>query len=610
MKLPLRIPVILFFLLVGLLLPPWAVISQQLISQPLQSQPPKNYMATGSGGAVASVDARATQIGIDVLRQGGNAVDAAIATAAALGVVEPFSAGIGGGGFMVIYSQETDQAITLDGREEAPATVTPDVFTDPDSPTGEPLPFFPNRISSGLAVGVPGSPLNWETALRRYGSLSLAEALAPAIALAENGFEVDATFAAQVARNQERFAAFTSTRDLYLPNGAPPAVGSTFYNPDLAKTYRLLAEEGSNVFYRGEISEAIVDTVQNPPSVVNPSFEPLPGGMTLADLDRYEVRVRPPVEFAYRGYRFYGMGLPSSGGVTVAQTLNLLSEEALGALEAAEAQHVILEAERLAYGDRNAYLGDPEYVDVPLEGLLNPQYASQRRLEIPLQAPENVADFRAAPGNPLPFQSDPSPSRTAPVSVVSQVDSQEGLSTTHLTVADRFGYVVAYTLTIETTGGSGIVVPGYGFLLNNELTDFDPVVPHPNTPEAGKRPRSSMAPTIVVASDGSVLAFGSPGGSTIITTVLGIATNLLDFGLSLEEAIAAPRLSQRNSGVTLAEKALENSPLAAALRELGHELSYTEEIGAATGVFVNRNGAMTAMAEPVRRGGGSGMTAQ
>ncbi|MEM8613410.1 MAG: gamma-glutamyltransferase, partial [Cyanobacteria bacterium P01_H01_bin.105] len=224
----------------------------------------KAPVANGHGGAVASVDQAATGIGIEVLRQGGNAVDAAVATAAALGVTEPFSAGIGGGGFMVIYLHDQDRIITLDGREEAPAAVTTDLFRDPESAAGETLPFFPNRISSGLAVGVPGTPLNWETALARYGTLSLAEALTPAIELAESGFNVDETFVQQVSRNRERFGAFISTQQLYLPNGEPPAVGSRFKNPDIAKAYRLLANQGVNSFYRGDIAQAIVDTVQSP----------------------------------------------------------------------------------------------------------------------------------------------------------------------------------------------------------------------------------------------------------------------------------------------------------------------------------------------------------
>ncbi|MGF1458514.1 MAG: gamma-glutamyltransferase [Leptolyngbyaceae cyanobacterium] len=560
----------------------------------------------GTGGAVASVDEQATQIGLGVLRSGGNAVDAAIATAAAVGVTDPFSAGIGGGGFMVIYDPDKNAVITLDGREVAPAATTPDLFQDPENSPGELLPFYPNRITSGLAVGVPGTPLNWVTALQRYGTRSLAEVLQPAIILAESGFTVDATFAAQIEQNQERFAAFTSTRDLYLPGGNVPAVGSLFLNPYLAATYRRLATAGINDFYRGEIAEAIANTVQQPPVVESPPFKVWPGRLTTADLDRYQVRVRPALASTYRGYRLFGMGLPSSGGVTVAQTLALLEGLDLSQMDRGTALHWLIEAQRLAFSDRNAYLGDPEYVDVPLAGLLSSDYIEARRAQLSPTAPAAGATDRAVPGNPLPYQQDPSPSLTAMPTVTPTVDP-EGLSTTHITVVDANGMVVSYTLTLESTGGSGIVVPGYGFILNNELTDFNATAPHPNVPEPGKRPRSSMAPTIAIAPDGSVLAFGSPGGSTIITTVLGIVVNIIDFGMDLETAIAAPRLSQRNTGATSLERAFEYTNLGEALLTLGHQLAYTDEIGAATGILVNPNGLITAVAEPQRRGGGKAL---
>jgi gamma-glutamyltranspeptidase/glutathione hydrolase len=555
---------------------------------------------------VATEDARATQIGIDVLKRGGNAIDAAVAAAAALGVTDPFSGGIGGGGFMVIYLKDSDRIITLDGREQAPASAQVDMFKDPDSPTGVVLPFSPNRISSGAAVGVPGTPLEWTEALSRYGTLSLSEALQPALALAENGFAVDDNFAAQVTQNQARFAAFTSTQALYLPDGKPPAVGVQFKNSDLAKAYRLLAAQGVNAFYRGEIAAAIAQTVQQPPAVAQPPFRVIPGGMTLADLDRYEVRVRPPTVTTYRGYTLYGMGLPSSGGITTGEVLSILEGFDLGEGNRAQAWHTVLEAERLAFADRNAYLGDPEYVDVPLAGLRSADFVQTRWAMIGDRAPEAGKDFRAVPGNPLPYQRDPSPSMTVPPPVV-QAEGPAGTSTTHLVVSDRQGNLVSYTLTLESIGGSGMVVPGYGFILNNELTDFDPVSPHPNAPEPGKRPRSSMAPTIIHSPEGDLLALGSPGGSTIITTVVGLAVNLIDFGLTLPEAIAAPRLSQRNTGMTQVDGGFEQTAIAQALAALGHVLEPVPEIGAAAGLIVHPDGTTLAAAEPTRRGGGTAM---
>lgn len=580
----------------------WQVFAQ---ISPSRSNPEVNAVATGRGGAVATVDPLATQIGIEVLKAGGNAIDATVATAAALGVVEPFSAGVGGGGFMVIYLKETGEVITLDGRETAPESATVDMFQDPDSPTGEPLPFSPNRISSGVAVGVPGTVRQWQEALDRYGTISLQQALQPAIALAEQGFAVDPVFARQIEQNQSRFAAFTSTRDLYLPSGQPPQVGTTFRNPDLANAYRLIAQ-GVHGFYRGNLAAAIVQTVQNPPVVTDPPFRVIPGGMTLADLDRYEVRLRPAVATNYHGYQVYGMGLPSSGGVTPGEVLEILEGFDLSNLDPVKTWHSVIEAERLAFADRNQYLGDPEYVDAPVPGLLSPDYAQMRRAEIGDRAPETGRDFRATAGNPFPYYSDPSPSMSTPLRTV-QVSDHEGISTTHLTVADRLGNVVSYTFTLEAIGGSGIVVPGYGFILNNELTDFDPTSPHPNSPEPEKRPRSSMAPTIAFAPDGTVLAFGSPGGSTIITTVLGIAVHLMDLGLSLPEAIAAPRISQRNGGATQVDSGFEQSEIGQGLIALGHILEPMPEIGAATGVVITPEGRMSAAAEPIRRGGGSAM---
>jgi gamma-glutamyltranspeptidase / glutathione hydrolase len=562
-------------------------------------------VAMGRGGAVASVDRQATEIGIEVLKKGGNAIDAAVATAAVLGVTEPFSAGIGGGGFMVIYNKADDQVITLDGREQAPASASVEMFNDPD--TGELLPLSPNRISSGLAVGVPGTLLTWTEALARYGTLSLAQALAPAIALAEKGFSVDATFARQIQENQARFSAFQSTRDLYMPMGAPPTVGSISKNPDLAKTYRLVAES-PNEFYRGKIGKAIVQTVQHPPTVENPPFVVLPGAMTTADLNDYDLHVRTPVAIDYRGYKLYGVGLPSSGSITSGQALKLLEGFDLTSLERSQALNKLIEAERIAFADRAAFLGDPEFVDAPVAGLLSPKYADLRRSEVGDRALAGGRDAKATAGNPLPFQSDPSPSFAA--LTAAQISDHEGLSTTHLTVTDRFGNVVSYTLTIEATGGSGMVVPGYGFILNNELTDFDPTRPHPNAPEPQKRPRSSMTPTIAFAPDGTVIAFGSPGGSTIITTFLGIATNLIDFKLPIDQAIAAPRISQRNGGVTQVERGFDSTELGQALSALGHVLEPVPEMGAATGIMIRPDQTMTAAAEPARRGGGTAMTVQ
>lgn len=445
----------------------------------------------------------------------------------------------------------------------------------------------------------------WSEALRRYGTWKLKNALRPAIALAQKGFKVDATFVSQIQQNQARFAAFTSTKALYLPKGQPPAVGSIFKNPDLAKTYQLLASQDMKGFYQGQLGKAIIETVQHPPTVAKPPFPVISGGLTMADLGRYQVKLRPPIMTTYHGYKIYSMGLPSSGGTTSKEVMNIVADFNLSSLDRVKAWHRIIEAERLAFADRNQFIGDPQYVNVPLQGLLSREFAKTRRQLIGDRAPD--PEFRALPGNPLPFQTDASSSMTT-IHPVVKTNQPYDHSTTHLTVADRFGNIVSYTSTLESIGGSGIVVPGYGFILNNELTDFDLTPDHPNRPEPGKRPRSSMSPTITFAPNGFITAYGSPGGSTIITTVLGIGFNQMDFGLSLADAIAAPRISQRNEGVTQVDQGLEKMDLGKGLITLGHVLEPIPEIGAATGITISPEGRMIAAAEPVRRGGGSAMT--
>ena len=281
--------------------------------------------ATGYGGAVATVDADATRVAIDVLREGGNAVDAAVAAAATLGVTEPFSAGVGGGGFFLFYDARSRRVSTIDGRESAPATATETMFVNPA--TGLPYAFQEARVS-GLSVGVPGTPRTWDAALRRWGTMSMAEALRPAIEIARQGFVVDATFNSQVADNLTAFGQFSSTRALYLPGGAPPAVGSVFRNPELAETYSQIARRGVRAFYRGDIARDIVSTVQDPPLAEPPvppwAFPIRPGEMRLSDLSRYDVQFPRPTQVDYRGLQVYGMPPPSSGGSTVGEALNIL----------------------------------------------------------------------------------------------------------------------------------------------------------------------------------------------------------------------------------------------------------------------------------------------
>ena len=557
--------------------------------------------ATGYGGAVASVDPTATAAGLKVLRDGGNAVDAALAVAATLGVTEPFSSGIGGGGFFVYYDARTGRVSTLDGRETAPRTMNATSFVDPA--TGLPLAFQEARVS-GLSAGVPGSLATWDSAARRWGSRPLSSALRPAAQVARDGFTVDATFNQQVKDNLAVFSQFGPTAELFLPGGAPPAVGSTLRNPDLAATYDLVARRGTGVFYNGEVGRDIVSTVQHPPVVANPSqpwaFPIRPGGMTIDDLRSYDVRRPDPTKISYRGYDVYGMATPSSGGSTVSEALNILETSDLRKLPKTQALHRYLEASALAFADRNRYVGDDTSRSV-LNTLLTDRFAKSRACNI------DPAKAATKPVQPGPLDASGCRGTTGGAT------NDQGKSTTNLTVADRWGNVVEYTLTIEQIGGNGIVVPGRGFLLNNELTDFNftntqAPAEDPNLPAPGKRPRSSMAPTIVLLHGKPFLALGSPGGSTIITTVLQILVNRLDLGMDLPTALAAPRATQRNTATVTAEPAFISSPEGQALAALGHTYTPMAEIGAATAIEFLGRGKLLASAEPVRRGTGSAGT--
>ncbi|MFE9401122.1 gamma-glutamyltransferase [Streptomyces sp. NPDC006530] len=580
-----------------------AVAASVAAAPPTTAAPPgrtpaKVPEAVGYGGAVSSVDADASAAGLEVLREGGNAVDAAVATAAALGVTEPYSSGIGGGGYFVYYDAASRSVHTLDGRETAPASATSSLFLE----NGKPLPFA-DAVTSGLGVGTPGTPATWDRALDAWGSKSLKTVLKPAERIARDGFTVDDTFRSQTKDNQARFADFPDTAKLFLPGGRLPVVGSTFKNPELARTYQELGRKGVGALYRGDIGADIVRTVRKPPVDPASTRKVRPGDLTEKDLRAYEATFRAPTKVGYRGLDVYGMAPSSSGGTTVGEALNILERTDLSKASDVQYLHHYIEASRIAFADRGRWVGDPAFEKVPTKGLLSQRFADSRACLIKDDA---VLTSPLAPGDP---------SRPAPCgsSGVASPTTYEGDNTTHLTVADKWGNVVAYTLTIEQTGGSAITVPGRGFLLNNELTDFsfapaNPAVHDPNLPGPGKRPRSSISPTIVLDRHGKpVLALGSPGGATIITTVLQTLTNHLDRGMPLVEAIAAPRASQRNAPRTELEPALYNSALRGRLEALGHSFTLNPEIGAATGVQRLPDGRWLAAAETVRRGGGSAL---
>ena len=478
---------------------------------------------------------------------------------------------------------------TIDGRETAPAAMTPTSFWA----NGVPLPFNDARWS-GMSVGVPGTVATWQEALEHYGTITLDQALQAGMRVARDGFVVDQTFFDQTQQAVPWFDDIPATAALFLdPDGTPHDVGTVFRNPDLARAYERIAHLGPKGLYRGAIADAIVDTVQHPNPAPTADHVWRPGVMTMRDLHTYAAPEREPTHVSYRGVDVYSMGPPSSGGSTVGEALNILEGYDLASMTREQAFHYFLEASRYSFADRNAYLADPAYFDVPLSGLLSKDYAATRRALITATA----ATSPVAPGDPHPF-----------VALQASATATQSETTTHLVTSDKWGNVVSYTFTIESTGGSGLVVPGWGFLLNNELTDFNyDSTTHPNHVEGGKRPRSSMAPTIVLRSGEPFLAVGSPGGSTIITTVLQILFDRLDQGMTLPQAIADPRASQRNTSTTSAEPAFLSSTLRTALEGRGHQFTNGGEIGAAAGIEFLPGGAVLAAAEPVRRGGGSAL---
>ena len=555
---------------------------------------------------MSTVDPEASAAAIEVLRDGGNAADAAVAAAATLGVTEPYSAGIGGGGYFVFYNAETGRVGTIDGRETAPAAMPNDAFIDPA--TGEPYRFTPELVTSGVSVGVPGTPATWERALDRWGTWDLDDALKPAIEVANRGFVVDETFRQQTLDNKLRFAAFTSTSSLFLPGGDAPAVGSVFKNPDLAETYRLLAEKGTRGFYRGPLAEEIAATVQAPPKTEATTLPVPVGHMTTADLAAYRALDQAPTHVEYRGLDVYGMAPSSSGGTTVGEALNILDTFNLSEMSTPGALHHYLEASALAFADRGKYVGDPAFVDVPTDALTDPLFGKERACQID---PKRAATKPVAPGDVSAYDG------ACPAAAAAPADEKdtENISTTNLTVADKWGNVVEYTLTIEQTGGSGIVVPGRGFLLNNELTDFSTVY-DANGPEPD---RAGEAPALLD------VAHHHPEGRRAVPRPR-LARRIDDHhhrpadhpepGGPGHEHLRGDRGAARvaaehgqGHGRAGVHRGLRKrlAPYGHVFTPSGDAFTSAAEIGAATAIEFMPDGRMVAAAEPVRRGGGSAM---
>ena len=533
----------------------------------------------GEKGMVVTAHPEATEIGAEVLRQGGNAMDAAAAIQLALNVVEPQMSGIGGGGFIMYYDAETKEVFVLNSREKAPGGATEDMFIDPE--TGDPFPFA-DRVESGLSVGVPGTLKGLEDGLKEWGTMSLEELIDPAIELAEEGHNVNWALANAIESNATKLSK-TEAGKVFVPNGQPLKEGDLLVQEDLAKTFKLIKEKGTDVFYNGEIAQSLVDEVQDNG-----------GSMDMQDLKQYSTDMETPVKGNYKGYDIYSMPPPSSGGLVVIQLLSMFEQLDLTQwdIRSTEKYHHLVEAYHLAYADRGQYMGDENYIDVPKNGLIHPEYIAKR---IALIDP-NKANDNVEPGNPCEFETEEiddvcadyasvedeskqgeegsteetelngeedekeeahetkeeydqeeneEATNDGEISVENNVEEEEGRvegETTHFTVADQWGNMVSFTTTIEQVFGSGMMVPGYGVMLNNELTDFDATPGGANQVEPNKRPLSSMSPTIVLKDGEPFMTVGSPGGTTIITSVAQVILNVIGYDQELKDAIEEPRL--------------------------------------------------------------------
>ena len=538
---------------------------------------------TGTRGVVASNSIIASEVGVAMIEQGGNAIDAAVATGFALAVTHPSAGNLGGGGFMVIRLSD-GTFVSNDHREMAPARATRDMFVNAD---GQMIPDL--STESHLSSGVPGTVAGLIDVLERHGSLSLAEVIAPAITIAEEGFIMSEELARTIGRQVERLSRFEAGRAKFTKDGDPYQAGDLWRQPALAETLKRISAEGKAGFYDGETAALIVAEMQRGDGLISHD-----------DLLAYKSAWRQPVRAKYGDYSIHTMPPPSSGGVLLIQMLNMLATQNLaesGANSLATV-HAMVEAERRAYADRATHLGDPDYYEVPIAKLTNPDYAAER-----------FADF--------------DPSRATPSSEVHAGTWHEGADTTHVSVIDADGNAVAYTTTINLSYGSGIVVGGAGFLLNNEMDDFAaaPDVPNAfgllgneaNAIVPAKRMLSSMTPTIVThENDDMIFVTGSPGGSTIITTVLQVVLNVMEHGMSPADAVAAPRFHHQWQPDRIVHEAdALDSEVLEGLKAMGHESFYSfppqySGIGCANSV-ISSAGVIEGLPDPRRDTGAAGI---
>ena len=530
---------------------------------------------TAESGMVASSDALASQVGIDILKDGGNAVDAAIAVSFALAVTYPRAGNLGGGGFLLYRDAGSKASAIIDFRETAPAASTPRMYLDAK---GDVVPRL--SIDGYLAVATPGTVAGMELAHKKYGLLPWKRLLRPSIRLAQRGFRVSRAFSEEIAEQSEGLARYPSSAAIFLPGGVPPAEGTLFKQPDLARTLRRIADQGADGFYRGPVAAAIAADVKAHGGILGEE-----------DLTGYRARVRRPLEGTYRDLRLLVPPPPSSGGVVLLEILNMLEPQQLGrqAPLSLPVVHLMAETEKRAYADRASLLGDPEFVDVPVASLISKQYALSRAAGISLEQATPAAEVK--PGLPLPSQGAPAPSPRTPAEAA---PSREPGHTTHYAVVDRWRNVVAVTTTLNSYFGCKAVAAGTGVVLNNEMDDFaiKPGAPNlyglvggaANEIRPGKRPLSSMTPTIVLKNERPYLVLGTPGGSTIITSVLQVFLDVAEHGMGLEAAVKAPRVHHQwlPDKIQIEEQALPADVLDA-LKRMGHTVDlYRDSAGKVT----------------------------
>jgi len=530
----------------------------------------KNWMVSVANPHAAAAGAR-------VLSEGGTAADAMVAVQAVLGLVEPQSSGIGGGAFLVWYDSKSGEITTLDGRETAPLAATPRLFQDEN---GERLKFW-DAVVGGRSVGVPGTPALMEAAHKKWGQNSWNSLFSEAIDLADNGFAVSPRLAALVARDAERLGRFSDTADYFFPNEQPLVEGYLLTNPAYADLMRRMAKDGAEVIYSGDIARAIIDTVRG--------AEKNPGVLSLTDLQIYKVKERPAVCVPFRGYQVCGMGPPSSGALTVGQILGLLNQFPPGSSNDPQTLRLIGDASRLAFADRGRYMADSDFVPMPTKGLLAQDYLSERAKL--LNGPDALTE--AVPGNP----------GYSHASLWADDVSLELPSTSHISIVDRFGNALSMTTTIENSFGSRLMT--HGFLLNNELTDFSfsshrNGVPIANRVEPGKRPRSSMSPTIILKDGRPTLVIGSPGGSRIIGYVAEAIVAHIDWGMNIQAAVSIPHAINRFGTYDL-EKGTSLEAMVAPLEELGYKVSLRSLNSGLHAISIGENG-LFGGADPRREG--------